>query len=45
MATATGATEDERMNLEDALSAARYIKVGSAPLNGWMFALGRRVLA
>jgi hypothetical protein len=44
VATAIGATEDERMDIEDALAEAGYIRVGSAPGTVGITALGRRVV-
>jgi hypothetical protein len=44
VATAIGATEDERMDIEDALVAAGCIKVGSAPGTVGITARGRRVV-
>ena len=44
VATAIGATEDERMDIEDALAQAGYIVVGSAPGTVGITELGRRVV-
>ena len=44
VATAIGATEDERMDIEDALVAAGCIKVGSAPGTVGITERGRRVV-
>jgi hypothetical protein len=44
VATAIGATEDERMDIEDALAQAGYIVVGSAPGTVGITELGRRAV-
>jgi hypothetical protein len=44
VATAIGATEDERMDLEDALAQGGYIVVGSAPGTVGLTARGRRAV-
>jgi hypothetical protein len=44
VATAIGATEDERMDIEDALVAAGCIEVGPAPGTVGITARGRRVV-
>ena len=42
VATAIGATEDERMDIEDSLARAGYIEVGSAPGTVGLTDAGRR---
>ncbi len=44
VATAIGATEGERMDIEDALSGAGYIEIGSAPGTVGITARGRRLV-
>jgi hypothetical protein len=44
VATAIGATEDERMDIEDALAHAGCIVVGSLPGTVGITALGRRAV-
>ena len=44
VATAIGATEDERMDIEDALSGAGHIEIGSAPGTVGITARGRRLV-
>ena len=44
VATAIGATEDERMDIEDALAAGGYIEVGTDPGTVGITERGRRVI-
>jgi len=41
---AIGATEDERMDIEDALARAGYIEIGSMPGTVGITELGRRAV-
>jgi hypothetical protein len=44
VASAIGATEDERMDIEDALAAAGYIELGTHPGTVGITERGRRVV-